>query len=111
MSPESEIGRGRRAVATLARVVIDDITSIPETSPLRKKHPSIFAIHGALAPLADLHLRDPSGNVEDWVAFWTRAESPLFQLNAELHGNGFAEVLGELLEAKKSEKKDGNQKC
>ena len=103
MSPDSDIGRARRAIATLARIVIDDITSIPENSLLRKEHPNIFALHGALVPLVELHLRDPNGAVADWKAFWTRAESPLFELNTELHNSGFGMDLDELLEAAKNE--------
>ncbi|KJA24863.1 hypothetical protein HYPSUDRAFT_65167 [Hypholoma sublateritium FD-334 SS-4] len=106
VSPDSDIGRARRAIATLARIVIDDITSIPENSLLRKEHPNIFALHGALVPLVDLHLRDPSGSVGDWKAFWTRAESPIFELNTELHNSGFGKDLDELMEAAKNEEKN-----
>lgn len=55
--------------------------------------------------MVDLHLRDPSGAVDDWKAFWTRAESPLFELNTELHNSGFGMDLDELMEAAKNEAK------
>ncbi|KAF8951527.1 hypothetical protein BDZ97DRAFT_1886056 [Flammula alnicola] len=87
--PTSEVGRARRVVAILTHTIVNQISSIPLSSPVREKYPDIFNIHGALVPLSDIHLEEPDGAVEDWREFWARAQPVLFGLGEKLHEAGF----------------------
>ena len=97
------MGRARRAIGILTRIVVDDISSIPMSSSLRQQHPKVFALHDALIPSREMHLRDPSDNVEDWKAFWSRTEAPLFELSNELDTAGFGLDLEKLIAAQQEE--------
>ncbi|KAF8955341.1 hypothetical protein BDZ97DRAFT_1858331, partial [Flammula alnicola] len=87
--PTSEIGRARRAVAIITRTIVNQISSIPLSSPVREKHPDIFNVHGALVPLSDVHLAEPDGAVEDWKEFWARAQPVLLGLGEKLDEAGY----------------------
>ncbi|KAF8996432.1 hypothetical protein BDQ17DRAFT_1364434 [Cyathus striatus] len=89
VSPESEIGRARRAVAKILQAMIQDISSIPMSSPLRAAHSELFAVFGALLPLYDVHLATREGEVADWAEFWGRAQPILLQLAMKLDEDGY----------------------
>ncbi|KAF8625650.1 hypothetical protein AX15_005271 [Amanita polypyramis BW_CC] len=90
--PESEIGRARRAVATITRAVVQDISSIPESSPLREQHAELFGVFGALEPLHDVYLKNTENNqmdVREWGDFWSKAEPVLISIAQALDEKGF----------------------
>ncbi|KAF9497711.1 hypothetical protein BDN71DRAFT_560360 [Pleurotus eryngii] len=93
--PGSHIYRARQATIVLARAVIRDIASIPSTQPLHVDHPQIFALLGALTPLHDLYLAGHNSkdgkslDLQEWTAFWERAQPILLDLASKLDEQGF----------------------
>ena len=71
---------------------MQDISSIPESSPLREQHAELFGMFGALQPLHDVYLENIEGglmDVQEWNNFWSRAEPVLIALGQALDEKGF----------------------
>ncbi|KXN81605.1 hypothetical protein AN958_04399 [Leucoagaricus sp. SymC.cos] len=95
----SEVGRARYAIGLLTKTITKDITSIPDTSPLRTQHAQIFALTDALLPLCEVHLDGvaqgtppTSGEIVDegkWQEFWSKAQPVVLALGEELDKEGY----------------------
>jgi hypothetical protein len=68
---------------------VHDLSSIPLNSPLRTQHSGTFDIFGALLALHDMYLLDADGKVEEWTAFWSRAQPILLTLGMKLDEDGY----------------------
>ncbi|KAF9457882.1 hypothetical protein BDZ94DRAFT_1272009 [Collybia nuda] len=107
--PESEIGRARKAVASITRAVVRDISSIPLNSPLRTEQTEVFGIFGALQALHDMYLMD--AEVDNWGEFWSRAQPVVLSLGMKLDEVGFGLNIDEFekAEREKDEAKKGEK--
>ncbi|KAJ7165642.1 hypothetical protein C8R43DRAFT_987182 [Mycena crocata] len=85
-SSNSNLYRSRSAVFKLTKTVVARLSSISESSPLRK-HSGIFDLLGALEPLFLVY--DDSHNIQEWRDFWGRAQPVLLSLAAQLDEAGF----------------------
>ncbi|KAJ8453684.1 hypothetical protein ONZ45_g19611 [Pleurotus djamor] len=94
VTPESEIHRARKATTSIARVVLQDLASVP-SNPLHADNPQVFAILGALMPLHDVYLdglKEKEGIILDlpeWTEFWEKAQPILLELALKLDEAGF----------------------
>ncbi|KAF8954693.1 hypothetical protein BDZ97DRAFT_1863141 [Flammula alnicola] len=68
----------------MIHAMVNLISSIPLSSPVREKYPDVFNINGALVILSDSHLGDPEIALEDWNEFWMRAHPFLVGLGEKL---------------------------
>ncbi|KAJ3573245.1 hypothetical protein NP233_g2549 [Leucocoprinus birnbaumii] len=112
VTPESEIGRARYAIGLLTKTITNDISTIPDGTPIRTQHPQVFAIADALVPLCEVHLdgvvqevAPTSGEVVDegkWQDFWTKAQQVVLALGEELDREGYG-ISEELMKEAKAE--------
>ncbi|KAF8955342.1 hypothetical protein BDZ97DRAFT_1926928 [Flammula alnicola] len=82
--PTSDIGRARLVVAIMIHAMVNIISSIPLSSPVREKSPDVFNMNGALVILSDSHLGAPEISLEDWNEFCMRAHPFLVGLGEKL---------------------------
>ncbi|KAF5347605.1 hypothetical protein D9756_010682 [Leucocoprinus leucothites] len=112
VAPESEIGRARYAIGLITKTVTSDITTIPESAPIRGQHSRIFALADALVPLSEVHLEGvvqdtapSSGEIVEegkWQDFWTKAQPVVLALGEELDREGYG-ISEELIKEAKAE--------
>lgn len=104
MPPESEIGRARVAVPIILRAAVHHMSTVPLNSPLRREHPDIFNIFGALQAIHDMYLTGTISDLETWTTFWSRVQPVVIELGMKLDEAGFGlpkdEVEEELKESK-----------
>jgi hypothetical protein len=109
VSPESDVGHARTAIAGITRGVVHQISSIPVHAPLRKEKREIFDVFGALQALNDAYLLDNTADLDlrQWSEFWSRALPVILELAYQLDQKGYGltkEDLGELYRQEKKEK-------
>ena len=56
-----------------------------------------------------MHLGNPSGDIEDWKEFWTRAEPILLELDGKLYDAGFGVDVDEIIK-EQSQEQDKKEK-
>lgn len=98
-----------------------DLSSVPQSSDLRTKHQTIFALTDALVPLCDVHLdgldqnKPPlTGDIVDsggkWQDFWQRAQPVVLAVGEELDKAGYGineELMNEAKAEKERKEKEG----
>lgn len=86
----SNIGRARKSVFGLARLVVSTLSSVPASSPLWTRNPQIFALLGALEPTFMVYDEGPdAGDTHQWTQFWNRTQPILLELGSQLDQAGF----------------------
>ncbi|KAG5634049.1 hypothetical protein H0H81_003617 [Sphagnurus paluster] len=85
---ESEIGRARKAVGTIIKASVNQMSSIPLNSSVRA-HNEIFDIFGALQAIHDMYLGEEISTLETWSEFWSRAQPVVLELGMKLDEKGF----------------------
>jgi hypothetical protein len=92
LPPDSEIGRARTAIETITRVVIQEISSIPPSSPLREGKAEIFNRFDGLRVLHDKYVGngvEGEEGVGNWEEFWTHAQPVMLSLMMKRMGSNW----------------------
>ncbi|KAG5640482.1 hypothetical protein DXG03_008341, partial [Asterophora parasitica] len=87
---DSEIGRARKAIGTILKAAVAQISSVPVNSPLRTDHTEVFDIFGALQVIHDTYLVDDEiVDLKAWSEFWGRTQPVVLELGMKLDEKGF----------------------
>jgi hypothetical protein len=109
-SPESDIGRARKAIVDITKAIVRQISSVPVNSPLRQEKREIFDTFGALQALHDNYLMEGVPDFKQWSQFWTRSLPVLLELGNQLDQRGYGLTGEELNELYEQEKQERNAK-
>jgi hypothetical protein len=74
------------------QAVVQDISAVPFSSPLRSEKSEVFNIFGALHALHDMYVVNSSGEIieaENWTQFWSRAQPVVLTLGMKLDEEGY----------------------
>ncbi|KAJ7196981.1 hypothetical protein GGX14DRAFT_671460 [Mycena pura] len=86
---DSTIGRARKSVFCLARLVVSVLSSVPASSPLWIRNQQIFALLGALEHGLMVYDGPDTGDTQQWTQFWDRTQPILLELGSQLDQAGF----------------------
>ncbi|CAE6508652.1 unnamed protein product [Rhizoctonia solani] len=74
----------------IARTIVWEFDSIPDSDPQRAKYPNVFEDAKGLSMLCEQFLNDQDSVPETWTAFWAEAQQALVALGMDLGDAGYA---------------------
>ncbi|KAF7324443.1 hypothetical protein MVEN_02642100 [Mycena venus] len=85
--PGSDIDRARKSVFKLTKFIVDNLTSVPLSSPHRVAHSAVFDLVSALEP--SFMVYDGEDDAREWTKFWSRVQPIILELAVQLDQAGF----------------------